>query len=80
MFVSTFNSVRITYRATWMIPFLEAFIESLTQEKNKLIYMGKIKDPKVHAFTGKDGRSHQNHKSKDKDKRKSHSNPNKEGY
>jgi hypothetical protein len=63
-----------------MMPSLEAFIESLTQEQNKLINMGKIKGPKVHALTVQDGRSHQYHKSKDKDKRKAHANPKKEGY
>jgi hypothetical protein len=62
------------------MPSLEAFIESLTQEKNKLINMGKIKGPKVHALTVHDGSGHQNQKSKDKDKRKSHANPKKEGY
>ena len=42
--------------------------------------MGKIKGPKAHALTVQDGSSHQYHKSKDKEKRKSHANPNKEGY
>jgi hypothetical protein len=60
MFVSTFHSVRLTSGTTWTIPSLEAFIESLTQEKNKLINMGKIKGHKVHALTVKDGRGHQN--------------------
>jgi hypothetical protein len=59
---------------------LEAFIESLTQEKSKLINMGKIKVPKVHALTVQDGSGHQYQKSKEKDKRKAHANPNKEGY
>jgi hypothetical protein len=63
-----------------MMPSLEAFIKSLTQEQNKLINMGKIKGPKAHALTVKYGSSHQYHKYKDKDKRKSHANPNKEGY
>jgi hypothetical protein len=62
------------------MPSLEAFIESLTQEQNKLINMGKIKGPKVHALTVQDGSSHQYQKSKDKDKRKAHANPKKEGY
>jgi hypothetical protein len=63
-----------------MIPSLEAFIESLTQEQNKLINMGKMKGPKVHALTVKDGSSHQYQKFKYKDKMKAHENSNKEGY
>jgi hypothetical protein len=43
VFVSTFHSVRL-------------IIESLTQEQNKLINMGKIKGPKAHALTVQDGR------------------------
>jgi hypothetical protein len=80
VFVSTFHSVRFTSRSTWMMPSLEAFIKSLTQEQNKLINMGKIKGPKVHALTVQDGSNHQYHKSKYKDKRKEHANPKKEGY
>jgi hypothetical protein len=64
VFVSTFNSVRFTSGSTWKIPSLEYFIESLTQEKKKLINMGKIKGPKVHALTVKDGRRHQYQKYK----------------
>jgi hypothetical protein len=80
MFVSTFHSVRLTSIATWVIPSLETFIESLTGEKNKLINIGKIKGPKVHAFTMQYGSGHQYQKYKDKEKRKSHPNPMKEGY
>ena len=61
------------------MPSLEEFIESLTQEQTKLINMGKIKGPKVHALTVQYG-SHQYQKYKYKDKRKVHANPNKEGY
>jgi hypothetical protein len=50
VFVSTFHLVRLTSRDTWKIPSLEVFIESLTQEWNKIINMGKIKGPKVHAL------------------------------
>jgi 3-dehydroquinate synthase class II len=78
--VSTFHSVIFTYGSTWKIPSLEDFIESLTQEQNKLINMGKVKGPKTHALTLQDGSDHQYHKSKDKDKRKSHANPKKEEY
>jgi hypothetical protein len=43
IFVSTFHLVRLASAATLKIPSLEVFIESLTQEKNNLINMGKIK-------------------------------------
>jgi hypothetical protein len=52
----------------------------MTQEQTKLINMGKIKGPKVHALTVQDGSNHQYQKSKYKYKRKSHANLNKEGY
>jgi hypothetical protein len=58
---------------------LEDFIESLTQEKTKLINMGTIKGPRAHALTVHDA-SHKYKKSKDKDKRKSHAHLKKEGY
>jgi hypothetical protein len=79
VFVSTFHTVRFTSRDTWKMPSLEDFIESLTQEQTKLINMGTIKGPRVHALTVHDG-SHKYHKSKDKYKRKSHAHPKKEGY
>jgi hypothetical protein len=53
------------------MPSLEDFIESLTQEKTKLINMGKIKGPNAHALIVKYG-SHKYHKYKDKGKSKSH--------
>jgi hypothetical protein len=80
VFVSIFYSVRFASGSTWMMPSLEAFIESLTEEQNKLINMGKIKGPKVHALTMQDDNGHQYQKSKDKYKRKAHANPKKEGY
>jgi hypothetical protein len=80
MFVSTFHSLRFASRTNWTMPSLEAFIESLTQEQNKLINMGKIKGLKVHALTVQYGSGYQYKKSKDKDKRKTHGNPKKEGY
>jgi hypothetical protein len=77
--VSTFHTVRFTSRATWKMPSLEDFIESLTKEKTKLINMGAIKGPRAHALTVHDG-SHKYQKSKDKYKRKSHEHTKKEGY
>jgi hypothetical protein len=65
VFISTFHSVRFSSGSTWKIPSLDDFIESLTQEKTKLINMGKIKGPRVHALTMHDG-SHKYNKSKDK--------------
>jgi hypothetical protein len=79
VFVSTFHSIKFTSRATQNMPSLEDFIESLTQDQTKLINMGKIKGPKVHALTVQDT-NHQYQKSKDKEKRKSHAYPKKEGY
>jgi len=67
VFVSTFHTVIFTSGATWKMPSLEDFIESLTQEQTKLINMGTIKGPRVHALTVHDG-SQKYHKSKDKDK------------
>ena len=57
------------------MPSLEVFIESLMQEQNKLINMGKIKGAKVHALAVQDGSKHQNQKSKKKYKGKAHENP-----
>jgi hypothetical protein len=61
------------------MPSLKDFIESLTQEKTKLINMGAIKGPRVHALTVHDG-NHKYQKYKDKYKRKSHAHTKKEGY
>ena len=79
VFVSTFHIFRFTFGATWKMPSLEEFIESLTQEKTKLINMGTIKGPRDHELTVHYG-SHIYHKSKDKYKRKSHAHMKKEGY
>jgi hypothetical protein len=50
VFISTFHIVIFTSRATWKMPSFEDFIESLTQEKIKLINMGTIKGPRAHAI------------------------------
>jgi hypothetical protein len=80
VFASTFHLVRFASGATWKIPSLEKFIESLTQEQTNLINMAKIKGPKAHGITVEYGSDHQYQKSKYKDKRKAHENPKKEGY
>jgi hypothetical protein len=46
VFVSTFHTVRFASGATWKMPSLEDFIESLTQEQAKLIIHGKNQRPK----------------------------------
>jgi hypothetical protein len=79
VFVSTFHTIIFTSGATWKMPCLEDFIESMTQEKTKLINMGTIKGPRVHALTVHDG-SQKYWKYKNKYKRKSHAHPKKEGY
>jgi hypothetical protein len=76
VFISTFHYVRFTFGATWTIPSLEDLIESLTQEKTKLVNMGTIKGPRVHAFTMHDFR-HKYQKYKDKYKWKYHAHPKK---
>ena len=79
VFVSTFNSIRFTSGATWKMPSLEDFIESLTQEQTKLINMGTIKGPREHALTMHDG-IQKYQKYKYKDKWKAHAHQKKEGY
>jgi hypothetical protein len=61
------------------MPFLEDFIESMTQEQTKLINMGTIKGPRAHALIVHDG-SQIYQKFKDKDKQKAHAHSKKEGY
>jgi hypothetical protein len=78
VFISTFHSIIFASRATWKMPSLEDFIESLTQEQTKLINMDTIKGPRAHALTVHDG-SHKYQKYKDKYKRKSHAHLKKEG-
>ena len=49
VFVSTFHSSKLTAR-NWRITSLAEFIESLTQEKDKLVQMGTIKSSKDQAL------------------------------
>ena len=49
MFVSTFHSRKLTTR-NWKMPSLDDFMESLTQEKDKLVKMGTIKSSKDQAL------------------------------
>jgi len=79
VFVSTFHSVRLTSGKNWTMPTLDAFIESLSQEQDKLINMGKIKGSKAHALAVHDGSHNPKQRFKSKDKGKAHANPKKEG-
>ena len=45
VFVSTFHSSKLATR-NWQIPSLASFMESLTQEQDKLVRMGTIKERK----------------------------------
>jgi hypothetical protein len=60
VYVSNFHYGRFLCGTNWKIPTLAQFIESLTQEKKKLIHMGLIKNPKSHALTMHDGKGSSN--------------------
>ena len=79
VFVSTFHSVRLTSEKNWTMPTLDAFTESLSQEQDKIISMGKIKGSKAHALALHAGSHNPKQRSKSKDKGKAHANPKKEG-
>ena len=65
VFVSTFHSGNITIQ-NWGMPILEVFMESLTQEQDKLVQLGTIKYTKDHALVvGVLNQSKGNNKSKD---------------
>ena len=49
VFVSTFHATKLTARA-WKMPSLAYFMESLTQEQDKLVMMGTIKPSKDQAL------------------------------
>ena len=49
VFVSTFQTVRLT-TPNWKMPTLDAFIQSLISENDKLIQMGIIRSPKDQAL------------------------------
>jgi hypothetical protein len=79
VFISTFHIFKFASGATWKMPSLEDFIESMTQEKTKLINMVTRKGPRAHALTVHDG-SQKYQKSKSKYKQKDHAHRKKEGY
>ena len=53
VFVSTFHATKLTGR-TWKMPKLAEFMESLTQEQDKLLMMGTIKPSKDYALVARD--------------------------
>ena len=55
MFVLTFYATKLTAR-TWKMPSLTDFMESLTQEQDKLVMMGTIKPSKYQALVAGDSR------------------------
>jgi hypothetical protein len=80
VYVSNFHFGRCLLGENWKMPTMAQFIESLTQEKTKLIHMGLMKDPKAHALTMHDGKGSSNQKSKQKRKELLHPESKKEGY
>ena len=52
MFFSTFYATKLTGQ-TWKMPKLVEFMESLTQEKDKLVMMGTIKPSKDQSLVSK---------------------------
>ena len=55
VFVSTFYATKLTAR-TWKMPSLAEFMESLTQEQDKLVMTGTIKPSKDQALVAGDSR------------------------
>ena len=55
VFVSTFHATKLTSQ-TWNIPKLAKFMESLTQEQDKLVIMGNIKHSKDQALVAGDSK------------------------
>ena len=80
VFVSTFHATKLTIR-NWNIPTPIDFMESLTQEKDKLVMMGTIKPSKYQAlvvgYSNMDSKGNKKYNPKkppnqNKDKSKSH--------
>jgi hypothetical protein len=70
VYVSNFHSGRCLFGENWKMPTMAQLIESLTQEQKKLIQMGLIKDPKLHALTMHDGKESSKQNGKDKQNEK----------
>jgi hypothetical protein len=78
--VSSFHTNRFTSGEAWKMPTMDHFIESLMHEKDKLIKMGIIKGPNVHALAVHERNNTSSSNSKKKGKGKVHADPKKEGY
>ena len=78
IFVSTFNTIRLTTGATWKIPSLDALIESLIHEQDKIIKNGTLRNSKSYARTMPDS-GNTNYKSKQKGRGEKDPNPRKGG-
>ena len=65
VFVSTFYATKLTTQ-TWNMPNLVEFMESLTQEQDKLVMMGTIKPSKDQALVAGDSKVDSKRKKKDK--------------
>ena len=65
VFVSTFHSTKLIAQA-WKIPKLAKFMESLSQEQDKLVMMGTIKPSKDQALVAGDSRVDSKGKKKSK--------------
>ena len=65
VFVSTFHATKLTTRA-WKIPSLADFMESLTQEQDKLVMMGTVKPSKDQDLVSRDLKVDSKRKKKDK--------------
>ena len=72
VFVSSFHTSRLTMGTNWKMPLMDAFIESLIQEKDKIIKMGDLKHSKSHALVVHES-SKTNAKNKQKQKGKKES-------
>ena len=56
VFVSTFHDTKLSTAQSWKMPKLVEFMESLTQEQDKLVMMGTIKPFKYQALVARDSR------------------------
>jgi hypothetical protein len=43
VFVSTFHATKLAMGATWKMPPMDDFVDSLTCEKDKIVQMGSLK-------------------------------------
>ena len=69
VFVSTFHATKLVVR-NWRIPSLDAFIDSLTQEQDKLVQMGTLSSSKDHVLASHGAMKFRNAKAKGKQRMK----------